>query len=119
MRLLFICAHWNGLVKLRLHSDLTLDILDEVTITLGQEFRTFKNKVCPTFHTKELPREASACQRQRIRTSGTAKAAKAAVAKQIRKEYNIQTYKHHSLGDYRRTIRRFGTTDLYSTTPVS
>jgi len=29
------------------------------------------------------------------------------------------TYKYHALGDYVDTIRRFGTTDSYSTQPVS
>lgn len=42
MRLLFLCAHWHGLAKLRLHSDLTLDILDDVTTTLGEVFHHFQ-----------------------------------------------------------------------------
>jgi hypothetical protein len=35
-----------------------------------------------------------------------------------RKTFNLSTYKLHSLGDYVATIRRFGTTDSYSTEPV-
>lgn len=121
MRLLFTCAHWHGLAKLRLHSDPTLDIMDEVTTTLGQDFREFKKTVCPAFATRELPKEASARQRRKIRsgTKAVQLAAKTAVIKQLRKEYNIQTYKHHAAGDYVKTIRHFGTTDSYSTTPVS
>jgi hypothetical protein len=34
------------------------------------------------------------------------------------KKLNLRTYKHHALGDYVDTIRRFGTTDSYSTQPV-
>lgn len=120
MRLLFTCAHWHGLAKLRLHSDLTLDIMDEVTTTLGQEFRNFQQKVCPSFHTKELPREAEVRYRQKQKSGTTAKrqAAKAALTNHIQKEYNIQMYKHHSLGDYIKAIRRYGTTDSYSSTVV-
>jgi hypothetical protein len=35
------------------------------------------------------------------------------------KSLNLQTYKYHALGDYPNTIRRMGTTDNYSTQPVS
>jgi hypothetical protein len=34
------------------------------------------------------------------------------------KSLNLNTYKFHALGDYTSTIRRFGTTDSYSTEPV-
>jgi hypothetical protein len=37
----------------------------------------------------------------------------------LKKNFNLQTYKYHSLGDYVKTIRQFGTTDSYSTTTVS
>jgi hypothetical protein len=36
-----------------------------------------------------------------------------------RKSFNLHTYKFHVLGDYVTSIRRFGTTDSYSTEPVS
>jgi hypothetical protein len=35
------------------------------------------------------------------------------------KEFSFETYKLHALGDYSSTIRRYGTTDSYSTEPVS
>lgn len=35
------------------------------------------------------------------------------------KKLNLNTYKFHALGDYVRTIRMLGTTDSYSTQPVS
>jgi len=31
------------------------------------------------------------------------------------KDFNLNTYKLHSLGDYANTIRQYGTTDFYST----
>lgn len=34
------------------------------------------------------------------------------------KTFNLNTYKLHSLGDYVNTIRKYGTTDSYSTEPV-
>jgi hypothetical protein len=35
------------------------------------------------------------------------------------KAFNLDTYKVHSLGDYTATIEQYGTTDSYSTEPVS
>lgn len=35
------------------------------------------------------------------------------------KVYNLNTYKNHALGDYANAIRQNGTTDSYSTEPVS
>lgn len=34
-------------------------------------------------------------------------------------KFSLQSYKYHSLGDYGDTIRQYGTTDSYSTKPVS
>ena len=36
-----------------------------------------------------------------------------------KKSFNLRTYKNHSLGDYVKMIRTYGTTDSYSTEPVS
>jgi hypothetical protein len=35
------------------------------------------------------------------------------------KNFNLSTYKWHALGDYANAIRRYGTTDSYSTQTVS
>jgi hypothetical protein len=37
----------------------------------------------------------------------------------LSKTLNLNTYKHHALGDYTSVIRRYGTTDSYSTESVS
>lgn len=50
-------SHWHGLAKLRMHSDLTLEILDQQTTNLGDQFHCFKAKVCSAYHTQELDRE--------------------------------------------------------------
>jgi hypothetical protein len=152
--LLFTMAHWHGLAKLRMHSDLTLEILDQRTIDLGEQFRQFKVKVCTAYHTQELDREVDARSRRQAKVAakraekgkendivrGTASQKPRAAAntkgkekasleqlqdvpitKQSRrkKSFNLQTYKFHALGDYVASIRRFGTTDSYSTEPVS
>jgi hypothetical protein len=38
--------------------------------------------------------------------------------KQSEQTFNLETYKTHALGHYPSTIRRFGTTDSYSTQTV-
>lgn len=58
--LLFSLAHWHALAKLRMHNDLTLDIMDAATISLGKKLCTFCQKMCPVFETKELSREYNA-----------------------------------------------------------
>src|SRR5215472_11895174 len=60
LKLLYLLAFWHGLAKLRMHTDLTLTILDAVTTALGKQFREFATKTCPEFKTCELEREANA-----------------------------------------------------------
>ncbi|KAG2737310.1 hypothetical protein P692DRAFT_20883715, partial [Suillus brevipes Sb2] len=152
MDLLFTMAHWHGLAKLRMHSDLTLDVLDLETTKLGAQFRKFKEKVCSAYSTQELDREVDARTRQqtkeankRAEKGGTngkeggttaqqpkaganAKGKQKASPEQLldaplprqprrKKSFNLNTYKMHALGDYVTSIRRFGTTDSYSTEP--
>lgn len=152
--LLFIMAHWHGLAKLRMHSDLTLQILDQQTTDLGEQLRQFKNKVCAAYQTQELNREVDARSHRQTREAakrgekgktndivrGTAarkpRTGANAQGKQHvsqeqsqgaplpklprrKKSFNLQTYKFHALGDYVASIRRLGTTDSYSTEPVS
>jgi hypothetical protein len=115
LQLLFVCAHWHGLAKLRMHTDHTLKVFDETTISLGQQFRTFVNDTCPAFDTRELKREAGARQRRKSKKTDAA----AATTTPRRKKFNLQTYKYHSLGDYAAMIRRYGTCDSYTTEMVS
>lgn len=128
LKLLFLTSHWHALAKLRMHIDLTLDIFDCVTSLVGAEFRHFSDKTCSQFATRELPREKDARKRrlakkaQRSSHAGSNEAADFASSDAdipLSKTLNIDTYKHHSLGDYPRIIRLYGTTDSYSTEPVS
>lgn len=70
MKLLFVLAHWHGLAKLRLHTDTTLDILDQLTSELGDQFRSFVSRVCDQVETKELPREYQARKRREAQRKG-------------------------------------------------
>lgn len=121
--LLFIMAQWHGLAKLRLHTDDTLAVLDKLTATLGAQQRKFKTQTCSAFETKELPREARARDKKQakknlVNAAGAAPRSESLAHKQPKnnlKEYKINTYKNHALGDYFDTIKRCGTVDSFST----
>jgi hypothetical protein len=68
--LLFVMAHWHGLAKLRMHHDVTLDIMESVTASLGELLRSFRDVTSPAFKTKELHREANARVRRQLRKGG-------------------------------------------------
>jgi hypothetical protein len=67
LNLLFVMAHWHGLAKLRMHHDLTLDIMESVVMSLGKLLRSFRDVTCLAFKTKELRREADARARRELR----------------------------------------------------
>jgi hypothetical protein len=106
-----------------MHTDTTLDILSQVTISLGKRMREFEEKTCAMFQTRELERERVARQRRQEKdmakgVAGPGRAARGATARKP-KHLNLRTYKYHALGDYTSMIRSFGTTDSYSTQSVS
>jgi hypothetical protein len=99
-----------------MHSDLTSDIMDDVTASLGEAFRHFSDNICPKHNTKELAREANARRRRQSKKPNPTKKGRPSDGK---KTFNLCTYKYHSLDDYCRTIRWLGTTESYSTAVVS
>jgi hypothetical protein len=121
-----------------MHTDVTLEFLSQVTILFGTRIRAFQEKTCVAFSTHELEREQAARVRRqgKIKKAATetnsranAQKGKKATAKtnsqppksssgRQPKQFNLNTYKYHALGDYCNIIRRFGTTDSYSTQPV-
>lgn len=120
LKLLFDLAHWHGLAKLRMHTDHTLELLSQATRAFGDGVREFREKTCVAFKTHELERERAArLRRQANKTKGPSnlETKKGDTGKQP-KQFNLETYKYHALGDYCNTIRRFGTTDSYTTQPV-
>ncbi|KAF6764198.1 hypothetical protein DFP72DRAFT_1059205 [Ephemerocybe angulata] len=64
---LFTMAHWHSLAKMRIHTDLTLTVLDLWTTTLGEDCRLFEEKTCKAIPTQELQREYEARKRREAR----------------------------------------------------
>ena len=146
LQLLFVCAHWHSMAKLRMHTDFTLNILDQTTCHLGTECRKFVDKTCAAFDTQELSREVEAhkwCKVKKTRAHLSSAVPSSLPANHMatngvttphsgssgttpdrskdgprQKKFNLHTYKFHSLGDYANTIRRYGTTNSYSTETV-
>lgn len=134
MDLLFELATWHALAKLRLHTETTVCDLEASTHRLGAQMRQFEKEVCSMYETKELPTE-EATRKRRTAAGNVKKPAKkpltASKAKAVAKvntgatsqpklrKLNLHTYKFHALGAYPRAIRRYGTTDSYSTQIVS
>lgn len=64
MDLLFLHGHWHGLAKLQMHHDITLEIFDAETRSLGEKLHDFSMKTCAAFDTIELcwEQQALLCQ---------------------------------------------------------
>ena len=58
--LLFLLATFHAYVKLRLHTESTVESLEIVTTALCQALQQFSTDVCSRYNTKELPREVAA-----------------------------------------------------------
>lgn len=118
--LLFTLGHWHSLAKLRTHTDVTIQRLDELTSDLGYHLRRFESDTCSAYHTYELKREREARQRKQVRRQKNIDATTNSTSSgRLPKTFNLQTYKIHALGDYVEAIKTFGTTDSYSTEVVS
>ena len=99
-----------------MHTDDTLRIFNEVTVNIGQQFCTFINTMCPAFDTRELNREVNAHKHWDTKRPGTAAST---TTTWQQKMFNLETYKHHALGDYGATIEMYGICDSYTTELVS
>ncbi|KAJ3573756.1 hypothetical protein NP233_g2220 [Leucocoprinus birnbaumii] len=108
-KLLYRFAEWHALAKLRMHSDTTLDLLDNLTREIGHLLRHFRDNTCSAFSTMELPREVAARQRRQASNQQVTSVTRSP------KSLNLSTIKLHFMGDYVFHIRRLGTTDSYST----
>ncbi|KAG1881248.1 hypothetical protein F4604DRAFT_1578049 [Suillus subluteus] len=123
--LLFDLATWHAYVKLRMHTDDTLTFFDSATVVLSQSVRKFQRTTCAHYHTTELPHEYAACGRREAALaskqaqSGNQLQKGKSTSNLKVKTLNLYTYKYHALADYPNTIRQMGTTDSYTTQPVS
>jgi len=114
--LLFTLAVWHAYAKLRLHTDTTLAFFDTATSILGEQLRYFSKTTCEAFQTKETPSEVASRAR---RNAQKANSSGSGTTGAQQRGLNLSTYKLHALGHYPETIRRFGTTESYSTQTVS
>lgn len=74
LNLLFHLGHWHALAKLKLHTETTLGVMDEVTIALGQSLCEFQEKTCSAYDTRELWREADARKKRQAKAAVTSSA---------------------------------------------
>lgn len=109
--LLYRFAQWHALAKLRIHSESTLNFLEETFKILSRQLRKFRDSTCAAFKTVELPKEKTARQR---RSAESHNATPESSGPRVKK-FNLSTYKFHAMGDYVRTIKIFGTTDSFTT----
>ena len=79
---------------------------------VGESIRWFSNNVCAEIEAFETPKEAEKRRRKAARQgSSTSK------EKQPR-DFGLERYKLHALGDYVEHVQLFGTLDNYNTQPV-
>lgn len=122
--LAFDMATWHAYAKLRMHTTHTIKSLRSQTKELGSQLRRYTNRVCPEYKTKKLPGEAATLYRRRAAKGKKATTAPPQNAKSKArkatglKQFNLETYKIHALGDYADNIERFGPTDCFSTQQV-
>ncbi|KAJ7895799.1 hypothetical protein B0H13DRAFT_1624231, partial [Mycena leptocephala] len=108
---LFTLAEWHSFAKLKLHTDWTIG-LSKTATEVWRLLRRFQRVACSQFSTKELDSERAARGRHQAK-----KAAQSSMPMQ--RSSASSRAKLHSLGDYIRTFLWFGTSDSYSTQPVS
>ena len=60
-------AEWHALAKLRIHTDGTLMVLEDLTRELGKLLRQFRDLTCSQFSTVELPKETAARVRNNLK----------------------------------------------------
>jgi hypothetical protein len=109
-----------------MHTDVTIQRLDDLTSDLGEKLCQFKSDTCSAYRTYELKREMDARRQKQARQHKTTDVATATQSGKrntssgcVPKTFNLQTYKVHALGDYVEAIKTYGTTNLYSTEVVS
>ena len=116
--LLFQLAEWHTLAKLHLHTEEILTLLHQALHWMSDQLHKFKEQTYSKFNISKLPQEAT--QRKRREVTG----AEASTRKQLLCSgrlpitFNLNTYKTHALGIYKRMIRSYGTTNSYNTQVV-
>lgn len=115
LSMLFVLGTGHSLAKLRIHTNSSLELLDDATTCLGITLWYFTWVICPEFAMKETAAKFS--KRKRQEATSTTQASDSNTRKP--RIFNMKTIKLHSLGDYVSNIQKYGTTDLYDTSIVS
>ena len=99
-KLLFELATWHALAKLRLHTESTLNALENSATRLGSLLRKFKTDVCSAYATRNLPSEEAArgrCQAAKAQKAGGGAQPPTKTSAKVSKfrNFNMETYKLH------------------------
>ncbi|KAJ3002922.1 hypothetical protein NUW54_g5587 [Trametes sanguinea] len=111
--LLFELVNWHALAKLRLHTEVTVDIFRAATSHMYAAVRTFARTTCKSYTTHELKKEAQARARRQSKSfnHGLSQTTEPRVVK-----FNVwNTYKYHCLGDHPEWISFTGPLETCST----
>ena len=74
MKLLYRMSEWHALAKLRMHTEDSLVLMEDITKELGDLLRKFRRLTCSQFSTVELPRETDARRRRAMDASTAVRA---------------------------------------------
>jgi hypothetical protein len=84
MKLLYRTSEWHTLAKLCMHTNQSLDLLEELTTEFGDLMRRFQDVTSSQFATMELPRETAARNRREAqKEKGLSQSGSAAAATPI------------------------------------
>ncbi|KAI9069921.1 hypothetical protein FKP32DRAFT_1608199 [Trametes sanguinea] len=109
--MLFELANWHALAKLRLHTEITVEIFRAATTEMYAAVRAFAQSTCTHYETHELDREAEARARREEKRRGGAPPDR---RRKVVQFGTMKTYKYHSLEHYPDAIPEFGTLDGYN-----
>ena len=97
MKLLYRTAEWHGFAKLRIHTDFTLNHLEELTKEFGLLMRQFRDLSCSQFQTVELPREVEGRKRRQQRAQAKQLPASASTGTGVRSELTAVSSSDNSI----------------------
>ena len=116
LELLFELANWHALAKLRMHTEVTVDLFEDATDHMYRAVSRFARTTCAAYDVYERADEVEA--RARRQRASNPNAPVDGARKKV--QFNvINTPKYHALGHCPDYIRARGPLDNYSTQTVS
>ncbi|OJT02243.1 hypothetical protein TRAPUB_13472 [Trametes pubescens] len=113
--LLFELVNWYALAKLRLHTQVTVDIFRAATKHMYAAVRHFARTTCEGHITHELAKEADARARRQGAQPGSKRTGKTRTQPRVVKFGTWKTYKYHVLGDCPDYVESAGPLETTST----